>query len=300
MKKVILITGSSSGFGYVTAKQLAKSGHIVYASMRNVSSKNAESAKTLNEWALENEVKLKSIELDVTNQSSIASAIDLIFSNEGRIDVVINNAGVGGMGLSEDFSLEEVKKTFDVNVFGAFSVTKAVIPIMRKQKSGLIVSISSGFGRVAIPLFEIYCASKYALEGLAEGWRYELSPIGVDSVIVEPGPFPSTGFASNLEMYSPHGENHLADYGELKNVPETFKKMFSPEMPKGSYNEPELVAQAILNLIDLPAGKRPLRTVVDKGMEHSLQPLNELTDKIQSGMLKWMNVESLQNIKNKD
>jgi NAD(P)-dependent dehydrogenase (short-subunit alcohol dehydrogenase family) len=294
---VILITGSSTGFGRLSAESLAQEGHTVYASMRDITGRNKNNAEELNKWAKNNNAQLKTIELDVTNENSIQNAVDSIIHNEGRLDVLINNAGGGGMGVSEDYTIDELRKQYEVNVFGLFATTKAVIPQMRKQQQGLIISISSGFGRTVMPLFEVYCSSKFAMEALAEGWRYELSHFGIDSVIVEPGAFPTTDFGKNMQAFSPQTKNSIPEYGPLAGVPDGFMTMLQESVKNGQANDPQLVVKAISGLIDMPADQRPLRTVVDPFMETALNPLNEMTDKIQTGILGWMQLQDLQRVR---
>ena len=291
--KVVLITGSSSGFGRLTAETLAKEGHTVYASMRDPLGKNEDNATALNNWAADNQLNLRAIELDVTNESTINQAVDTIVKNEGRIDVLVNNAGGGGMGLTEDFTLDELRHQYEVNVFGLFATTKAVIPYMRKQHDGLIIGVSSGFGRIVMPMFEVYCSSKYAMEALCEGWRYELSHFGVDSVIVEPGAFPTTDFGKNMQAFSPQTKNTLSDYGPLSGLPQGFMASLEETIKSGRADNPQRVADAISSLIATPHGQRPLRTVVDSMNNESLTRLNEMTDKIQTDFLGAMHLQHL-------
>jgi len=222
MNKVILITGSSSGFGKLIAQTLAKAGHTVYASMRNLNTGNAENAATLQTWASENSCNLKVIDLDVTNIQSIDKAVNEIYGKQGQIDVLVNNAGHGSMGLTEDFNDEFIRMQFETNVFGVFNVTKAIIPIMKEANDGLIVTLSSGLGRFVIPTLHMYSASKYAVEAMAEGWRYELSSIGIDSVIVATGAFPTTNFIDSAYAHSPMPSDKIKNYPGLKEFVDGF------------------------------------------------------------------------------
>ena len=180
MSKVILITGCSTGFGYMNSKALAQKGNTVYASMRDIEGKNAKPAAELNEWALQQGVSLKTLDLDVTNEDSIQNAVKHILSEQDGIDVLVNNAGWGSVGFIETYSTEQIKQQFEINVFGLVNVTKAVIPSMRKNRTGLIINISSIVGRAVFPMFSMYSASKHAVEGMSQSWKYELAPIGVD------------------------------------------------------------------------------------------------------------------------
>ncbi len=289
MSKSILITGSSSGFGKLIAETLAKDGHTVFASMRNVNGKNAETASALSDWSKKKGLSLNVVELDVTEDASINKAIQYIISANGKIDVVINNAGILSVGLNETLSTENVKHLFDVNVFGAFRVTKAALPFMRKQGSGLFIHISSINGRSIVPFTGVYCATKYALEALAESFRYDLATQGIDSVIVEPGAFP-TEMGSNIV---PGDEaDILLEYGEMQQYLEQFttgfEKLFSgPNIPN-----PQDVANAVKKLIDTPTGQRPLRTVVDQNKE-GIEAINTVSREVQNQLLEIFGMKKL-------
>ena len=176
MKKVILLTGASSGIGYQTAESLAKEGHVVYGAARRT-----EKMETLKQFGV------KSIYLDVTDEESIKSAIDTIIGNEGRIDVLINNAGYGSYGAIEDVKINEVKMQFEVNLFGLARLVQLVLPHMRKQKSGRIINISSMGGRLTSYFGGWYHATKYALEAFSDALRMEVADFGIDVSLIEPG-----------------------------------------------------------------------------------------------------------------
>ena len=176
MKKVILLTGASSGIGYQTAESLAKEGHIVYGAARRT-----EKMETLKQFGV------KPIYLDVTDEESIKSAIDTIIGNEGRIDVLINNDGYGSYGAIEDVELSEAKMQFEVNLFGLARLVQLVLPHMRKQKSGRIINVSSMGGRLTTYFGAWYHATKYALEAFSDALRMEVSDFGIDVSLIEPG-----------------------------------------------------------------------------------------------------------------
>lgn len=286
MNKVILITGASSGFGNLIAKTLAKAGHTVYASMRNLYADNAEKAALLQHWAIDNKANLKVIDLDVTRPNSVVQAVSEIVSKQGKLDVLINNAGHGCMGITEDFTDEYVRMQFETNVFGVVNTTKAAIPIMKEQKEGLIINISSGLGRIIIPTLHIYSATKFAVEALAEGWRYELAPLGIDSVIVEPGAYPTTNFMAAAYAHSPQPSGKINGYSGLKDFVEGFGEQIQESVKNGTANDPQHVADAVSQLIDMPYGSRPLRTVIDPMLEPALNALNRTTDEIEANMLR--------------
>jgi NAD(P)-dependent dehydrogenase (short-subunit alcohol dehydrogenase family) len=253
--------------------------------MRKLNSNNAENAAMLQHWAIENRCDLKVIDLDVTKPESIEKAVNEIYSKQGQIDVLINNAGHGSMGITEDFTEEYVRMQFETNVFGVFNVTKAVIPIMKEANDGLIVTVSSGLGRIIIPTLHLYSASKFAVEALAEGWRYELAPLGIDSVIIEPGAFPTTNFMAASYAHSPKSSGKIMDYHGLKEFVDGFAENIQESMKNGNAGNPQDVADAIARLVDTPHGNRPLRTVVDPMLEPVLNPLNRATDEIEANML---------------
>jgi len=193
-KEVTVVTGSSSGIGHETALTLARNGYTTYATMRNIS-KAAEIQSIASKENLPIIVK----QLDVTKDESVRNAIQQIASEAGRIDVVVNNAGYGLTGAFEDLSIEEIKAQYETNFFGVIRVTQAVLPIMRKQRSGKIINISSGAGRLGYPGGSAYVSTKFALEGLSESMSYELEPFGIRVVLVEPGVI-RTNFASGMVL----------------------------------------------------------------------------------------------------
>lgn len=274
MSKVVLITGSSSGFGELTTHSLSKEGFTVYATMRNVNGKN--SAKAAELGAL-NGVNI--LDVDVTDQASIENAVNTIISREGKIDVLVNNAGVGSGGFTEPFSATEFHKVFDVNVFGVQRLMNAVLPSMRNNRSGLVINVSSIMGRMVIPYAGAYTASKWAVEGLSESYKYELAPTGIDIAIVEPGGF-GTNFLSGLVTAS--DEERVNSYGELNNIPQQMWNGFAQHLESENGPNPQDVADAIVNLIQMPVGQRPLRTVVDP-MTGGEGPrvINATSDKVQ-------------------
>ena len=176
MKKVILLTGASSGIGYQTAESLAKEGYVVYGAARRT-----EKMETLKQFGV------KPIYLDVTDEESIKSAIDTIIRNEGRIDVLINNAGYGSFGAVEDVEINEARRQFEVNLFGLARLVQLVLPHMRKQKSGRIINVSSMGGRLTTYFGAWYHATKYALEAFSDALRMEVADFGIDVSLSEPG-----------------------------------------------------------------------------------------------------------------
>ena len=188
-KKVAVVTGSSSGIGYETALLLAKNGYHTYATMRNL-----DKSSRIKEIAKKDNLPVEVLQLDVADDKSVTDAISEISNKQGRIDVLVNNAGYGFMGSVEDSSLDEIKAQFETNFFGAIRVMQKVIPIMRKQKTGTIVNVSSIAGRIGFPMGSAYVSSKFALEGLSESMSYELKQFGIKIILIEPGVI-NTNFA---------------------------------------------------------------------------------------------------------
>jgi NAD(P)-dependent dehydrogenase (short-subunit alcohol dehydrogenase family) len=265
-RKIILITGTSSGFGWLTAKSCAALGHKVYATMRNTKTSNADKEKALAE-----NPNIEVIDVEITSTKSVNDAVTSIIKEEGRIDVLVNNAGVYATGIAETFTEQDLEKIMDVNVKGSWRTMKAVLPQMRKQGEGLIVNITSVAGRFSTPFMSMYNSSKFALEGLTEALHYEVRPLGVDVVMIEPGAYPTEIFGKIL---SGSDVSVIVGYGELATIPEKIgagvMQMFEAVKPN-----PQLVADAVVNLINSPNGKRPLRTVADVATGHIVEAANQ-------------------------
>ena len=194
MEKVALVTGSSSGIGLETALALARDGYETYASMRDVK-KSVE----LEYAAKKENLKIKIIELDVDKEESIISAIKKISSDSGRLDVLVNNAGYGQFGCTEDITLDDFRKQFETNFFSIVKIIQEVSPIMRNQKSGIIVNISSVVGKIGLPGSPAYISTKFALEGFSECLRYELGQFGIKTTLIEPGVI-KTNFFNSMKI----------------------------------------------------------------------------------------------------
>jgi NAD(P)-dependent dehydrogenase (short-subunit alcohol dehydrogenase family) len=256
MEQTILVTGSTSGFGRLTVETLARQGYIVFAGMRAAAGKNAPAAEALRTLAQREALALQNIEIDVTDDASVEKAIAEIIETTGRLDVVVNNAGVSYSGPLEAFTLEQVRQQFETNVFSVLRVNRAVLPQMRKQGSGLLLQMGSIAGRLGMPYLGLYGATKFALEGLTESYRYELAPFGIDAAIIEPGTFPTT-ISANRQVAA--DAERLALYQAAMNA---FTVPFYAENRSATPPDPQEVADAIAQVIAQPVGKRPLRMIV--------------------------------------
>jgi NAD(P)-dependent dehydrogenase (short-subunit alcohol dehydrogenase family) len=256
MAQTILVTGSNSGFGRLTVETLARQGYRVFAGMRAVEGRNAPAAADLRALAEREQLALQIVELDITNDASVEQAIKSIVDSTGRLDVVVNNAGVAYTGPLEAFTLEQVRQQFETNVFGILRVNRAALPQMRKQGSGLLLQIGSLAGRVAIPFQGLYGATKFALEGLTESYRDELAPFGIDAAIIEPGTYP-TPIGTRRQDAADTARAAIYQAGM-----EAFMTPFFAENRSATPPDPQEVADAVARVIALPAGKRPLHTVV--------------------------------------
>ena len=276
MSSKILVTGASGGFGALTVKTLLSQGHSVTATMRNIASKNKDISEELAGLGAH------IVEMDVTQDDSVNKAVADSISLMNGLDVVVNNAGVGVLGIQENFTIDDWKRLFDINVFGVQRVNRAALPHFRGQGSGLIVYVSSLLGRMALPFYGPYNASKWALEAMAENYRIELSGFGVDSCLVEPGGFP-TAFFDNLIF--PSDTSRDEEYGDMVHAPKAAFESFEGALAQNPAQNPQNVADAIAGLVNTPAGQRPVRTVVDKmGMGDHIDPYNKQLDAIHEGI----------------
>ena len=226
--KVAVVTGSSTGIGYETSLILARNGFLTYATMRNLN--KSENIKLV---ATKENLPIQIKQLDVTDDVSVTNAIQTISSEAGQIDVLVNNAGYGLNGAFEDLAMDEIKAQYDTNVFGLIRTTQAVLPIMRRQKSGTIINISSGAGRFGFPTGSAYVSTKFAVEGLSESMSYELEPFGIKVAIVEPGVI-RTNFGDGLIV---------AKKSQDPNSP------YSQMMQRSAASSPDVVAKVVLNAI---------------------------------------------------
>lgn len=287
MAKTILITGASSGFGRLTAETLAKSGHYVFTGFRTMDGKKVQVAEEFQK----NNIEV--LRLDVTDQNSVDLALKrLLEISMGELDVVINNAGMASAGISESFTPEQVRDLFEVNVFGVQRVIRATLPVLRAKRSGLIINVGSILGRVTIPFFGLYGASKYAVEALSDSYRYELSQLGVDVVLVQPSAYPTNMYAAAQQ---PADGAAATAYGEVAEIPGKILQTFGTLFQGENGPNPQDVATAIDKLVSTPAGARPDRVVV--GLPFGSDAVNTAVAPIQSGLMDNLGLADLKKLK---
>ena len=263
MKQVIVITGASSGFGRLAANALAKAGHTVYASMRETKGRNAAEVADVEKFAADNHVDLRAIELDVGSQPSVDAAIAQIVAEQGRLDVVVHNAGHMVFGPAEAFTPEQLAELYDVNVLSTQRVNRAALPQLRKQGRGLLVWVSSSSVAGGTPPYLApYFAAKAGMDAMAVSYARELSRWGIETSIIVPGAF--TGGTNHFAHSGrPADQARSAEYeaGPYAGFGERIMKAFAAIVPADA--DASSVADAIVDIVDTPFGKRPFRVHID-------------------------------------
>jgi NAD(P)-dependent dehydrogenase (short-subunit alcohol dehydrogenase family) len=260
--KVAVVTGSSSGIGLATALALARKGYFTYATVRNPGKAGTvtEAAKGL---------PIAVVQLDVTDDESVRRAVAQILKEKGRIDLLVNNAGYGLGGSFEDSSMEEIKDQYETNVFWLMRTTQAVLPAMRKQRSGTIVNISSAAGRIGYPGASVYISTKHAIEGLSEAMAYELDPFGIRVIVVEPGVI-KTNFGAGM-VIAKKAQDPSSPYSQMmQKMGSNWQHMVESGSPA------ELVANAVIDSIESKDGG--LRYVAGKDVEGWIQSRNGIPE----------------------
>jgi NAD(P)-dependent dehydrogenase (short-subunit alcohol dehydrogenase family) len=285
MSKTILITGTSSGFGRDTAETLFRAGHTVYASLRGAQDKNREAAEGLRNLGI------KTVELDVRDDASVEAGVENVLAEAGKIDVLVNNAGIGSAGVTEAFTAEQAKVIFDTNVIGLIRVTRAVLPSMRQNRDGLIINIGSILGRVTFPFLGIYGASKFAVEALTDSLRYEVSQLGVEVVEVQPSAYPTNFYAG---IQTPADTEVTTAYGEVGQIPGAMFKSFTTRFEGKDAPNPHDVAEAVARLVDQSKGSRAARTVV--GAAFGSDKANEDVAPVQAKVVAALGLSHLEKV----
>lgn len=271
MSQIVLITGSSRGFGKLMATTLLEQGHVPVAAMRNVEGENKACANALRDQGI------PVVELDLADGDSVEAGVRRAIEMFGKVDVLVNNAGVVIHGPQESFTVEDFQRALEVNLFGVHRINRVLIPHFRKRQAGLIIYMSGVTGRFASPFLGSHNVSNFALEALAETYHWELSHFGIETVIVQPDYFPTSesgvwDVGSDIDRVGPYHEL-------LKEFEQDMKSIYQfATRPAASTSE--AVAQRIGQLIEMPKGQRPLRTTI--GHTLSLTPyvdkLNESYD----------------------
>ena len=263
MSKVVLITGASSGFGRLTAEAIAKAGHIVYGSMRHTTTRNAPVVEELTKFSQTSRFDLRALELDVQNQDSVEAAVARVIAEQGRIDVLVHNAGHMVFGPAEAFTPEQYAELYDVNVLSTQRVNRAVLPHMRRQANGLLVWVSSSSSAGGTPPYLApYFAAKAAMDAIAVQYARELSRWGIETSIIVPGAFTS-GTNHFARSGRPADAGRTAEYetGPYSGFGEQIQQAFAAIVPPDA--DAGAVAEAIVNVVDTPFGKRPFRVHID-------------------------------------
>ncbi|HFK1484248.1 SDR family oxidoreductase [Bacillus cereus] len=254
-KKIAIITGASSGFGLLTTLELAKKDYLVIATMRNLE-KQGTLLSQVTQLNLQQNIKVQ--QLDVTDQNSIHN-FQLFLKEINRIDLLINNAGYANGGFVEEIQVDEYRKQFETNLFGAISITQLVLPYMRKQRSGKIINISSISGQVGFPGLSPYVSSKYALEGWSESLRLELKPFGIDVALIEPGSYNTNIWEVGKQL----AENQSDTTSPYKEYMDKIQKHINSG--SDTFGNPIDVAKKVVDIAE--AKRTTLRYPIGKGVK---------------------------------
>jgi NAD(P)-dependent dehydrogenase (short-subunit alcohol dehydrogenase family) len=288
----ILVTGASSGFGLMTARALAEAGHTVYASMRETQGRNAPRVAEIAQWSQERSLDLRTVELDVQSDASVAAGIAHILKDAGRLDVIVHNAGHMVFGPAEAFTPEQMIQQYDVNVLGAQRVNRAALPFLRKQGRGLLVWVGSSSTRGGTPPFLApYFAAKAAMDALAVSYSTELARWGIESTIMVPGAF-TKGTNHFAHSGKPADADIAAEYesGPYAGVTDQALKGLASLEPADA--DPAEVAAEIVRVVDLPFGKRPFRVHVDPSQDGA-EIVNGVVDRMRREMYHAIGLQDL-------
>ena len=289
--QIILVTGAGSGFGRTTAIELARAGHIVYASMPDLEGHSKERWASLRSVASEERLDLRPLELDVQEEASCRAAVDRIVADEGRVDVAMNNAAMMMHGLTEAFRPEQVLQILDLNAVSWLRVNRAVLPVMRRAGKGLLIYTGSGINRLPDPFTGPYAASKAAGDVLAEVMALETARYGIETVIVQPGAYTS-GTDHFKNAVRPLDYEVVRQYGKLEGLSDQLADRLDGANLPGRRHDVGEVAEAIRDIIAMPPGTRPKRIDIDpQGRE--VGKINDLTAQLQRDFFRRMGVADL-------
>ncbi|WP_343714600.1 SDR family oxidoreductase [Inquilinus sp.] len=292
MSSVIVVTGASSGFGLMAARALAHAGHIVYASMRDTAGRNAPQVAEVAAYARQNGVDLRTIELDVTSQPSADAAIAQIIADNGRLDVIVHNAGHMVYGPAEAFTPEQLAELYDINVLSTQRVNRAALPQLRKQGRGLLVWVSSSSTRGGTPPYLApYFAAKAGMDAMAVSYAGELARWGIETSIIVPGAFTKgtnhfahSGQPADTARAEEYARGPTADFGEV-----AFKGLAALEPADA---DPQAVADAIVRVVDTPFGQRPFRVHIDPSQDGA-EIVNGVADRVRAELLRRIGLEDI-------
>ncbi|MGO4381608.1 SDR family oxidoreductase [Pseudoduganella sp. RAF53_2] len=289
-QSVVLVTGAATGIGALTVRSLAKAGHVVYASMRDIAGRNAAKVRELRDWGFANGADVRVVELDVLSQASADAAVASIVADRGRLDAVVHNAGHLVIGPTEAFTPEEISQVFDTNFLGTQRVNRAVLPVMREQGKGLVLWVSSSTVRGGFPPFlGPYAAAKAAMDSLAVSLSYELTRFGIETSIVVPGAF-TAGTEHFPKAGKPADEATAAAYarydGLLDQVGARLSELSPPE------SDPAAVGEEIARIVSLPHGERPFRSVVDF-IDDGAAEVTEVAERVREHFAKRIGIDDL-------
>jgi NAD(P)-dependent dehydrogenase (short-subunit alcohol dehydrogenase family) len=291
MSKTILISGASSGFGALTAHALADAGHTVYAGMRDVAGRNSAQAEEAKQYSIEHQVDLRSVELDVSSDESARQAVQTVLSDQGRLDVLIHNAGHMVTGPAEAFTPEQLAQLFDTNVLGTQRLNRAALPHLRSQRDGLLLWVGSSSTRGGTPPYLApYFAAKAAMDALAASYAIEVSRFGIESTIVVPGSFT-------------HGTNHFARSGKPADadIVAAYETQYAGLTDQVGQKLRELepawadvadVARAIVTVVDTEKGRRPFRVHIDPS-DDGAEVVNAVADRVRTEFLRRIELDDL-------
>ncbi|WP_434211839.1 SDR family oxidoreductase [[Pseudomonas] boreopolis] len=292
MNKIILVTGASSGFGVLAARQLADHGHTVYASMRDTAGRNAPQVEAAARYAREKNVDLRTVELDVLSDASAQAAVQAILAESGRLDVVVHNAGHMVFGPAEAFAPEQYLQLYDVNVVGTQRVNRAALPHLRARGKGLLVWVGSSSTRGGTPPYLApYFAAKAAMDSVAVSYSTELSRWGIETTIVVPGAYTS-GTNHFAHSGKPADAARAAEYdeGPYAGLPARIMERLKAMEPADA--DVADVAAAIARVVDLPHGQRPFRVHVDPSQDGA-ETVNAVGDRVRREMYRNLGLEDL-------
>jgi NAD(P)-dependent dehydrogenase (short-subunit alcohol dehydrogenase family) len=292
MKHVIIVTGASSGFGALSARALARAGHVVYAGMRETAGRNAPQAVELERHAREHRVDLRALELDVVSTASVDAAVARVVAEQGRLDVIVHNAGHMAFGPAEAFTPEQFAALYDVNVLGTQRVNRAALPQLRRQRRGLLVWVSSSSARGGTPPYLApYFAAKAAMDSLAVSYAGELARWGIETTIVVPGAF-TRGTQHFAHAGTPADAARAAEYdaGPYAGLGEQALKGLAALEPADA--DAGAVAAAIAAVVDAPFGRRPFRVHVDPSQDGA-EVVNGVADRVRAELLRRIGLEDV-------